>query len=296
MDKKATYMNFPITILKGAFNDISGTVDNIMDYATYKHSLGLDFGSENHRMKEAAHFFNINFGNIDKAMQKGKDIQNSIKKGTPFVSVRLEILWDYYKNPKKEADIAHFCAFCAIKSILGNKEYIKTNKSLVVARMFGLIDIKHETAQEKVFSASGAYRHINFSGGSVGVNQITGAIRSGELKAKKTASGYEIQESDLVKWAVQYADMPEQNNSTEKFMKKYSIRYHIDNVLLELQTNWGLKLYSDHSRGFYLSFTKSLEELAVISIESKSKSKSKILSQERAKAKEAALRKLGFRV
>lgn len=89
--------------------------------------------------------------------------------------------------------------------------------------------------------------------------------------------------------------MPEQNNSTEKFMKKYSIRYHIDNVLLELQTNWGLKLYSDHSRGFYLSFTKSLEELAVISIESKSKSKSKILSQEKAKAKEAALRKLGFR-
>ena len=30
-------MNFPITILQGAFNDIRGTVDSIMDYATYKH-------------------------------------------------------------------------------------------------------------------------------------------------------------------------------------------------------------------------------------------------------------------
>lgn len=93
--------------------------------------------------------------------------------------------------------------------------------------------------------------------------------------AEKSASGYEIKESDLIKWAVKYADMPEPNNSTEQLMQKYSIRYHIDNVLLELQTNWGLKLYSDHSRGFYLSFTKSLEELAVISIEDKAKSKTK---------------------
>lgn len=113
--------------------------------------------------------------------------------------------------------------------------------------------------------------------------------------AEKSASGYEIKESDLIKWAVKYADMPEPNNSTEQLMQKYSIRYHIDNVLLELQTNWGLKLYSDHSRGFYLSFTKSLEELAVISIEDKAKSKTKILSQERAKAKESALRKLGLK-
>lgn len=37
-------MNFPITILQGAFKDIRSTVDSIMDYATYKHSLGLEFG------------------------------------------------------------------------------------------------------------------------------------------------------------------------------------------------------------------------------------------------------------
>lgn len=114
-------MNFPITILKGAFNDIRGTVDSIMDYATYKHSLGLDFGNESQRMKESANFFNIKFGNIERAMQKAKEIHNSLKKGTPFASVRLKMLWDYYDNPKKEADIAYFCAFCAIKSILGDK-------------------------------------------------------------------------------------------------------------------------------------------------------------------------------
>lgn len=288
-------MNFPITILQGAFKDIRKTVDNIMGYATYKHSLGLDFGNESQRMKESAHFFCIKFGNIEMAMQKAKEIHNSVKKCTPFASVRLKMLWDYYDNPKKEADIAYFCAFCAIKSILGNKEYVKTNKSLVIARMFGLADIKGEDAEEKMFSASAAHRYINSRGGCVGVNQITGAIRSGELMAEKSASGYEIQESDLIKWAVKYADMPKPDNSSAQLMQKYSMRYHIDNVLLELQTNWGLKLYSDHSRGFYLSFTKSLEELAVVSIESKSKSKSKLLSQEKAKAKESALIKLGLK-
>ena len=95
-------MNFPITILQEAFKNIRETVDNIMDYATYKHSLGLEFGNENQRMKEAAHFFNIKFGNIERAMQKAKEIHDSVKKGTPFASVRLKMLWDYYDNPKKE--------------------------------------------------------------------------------------------------------------------------------------------------------------------------------------------------
>ena len=295
MDKKAEYMNFPITILQGAFKDIREKVDSIMSYATYKHSLGLEFGNESQRMKEAAKFFSITFGNIERAMQKAKEIHDSVKKGTPFASVRLKMLWDYYNNPKKEADIACFCAFCAIKSMLSDKGYVKTNKSLVIARMFGLVNIKSEEPQNKMFSASAAPRFINSLGGRVGVNQITGAIRSGELMAEKSASGYEIKEADLIKWAVKYADMPEPDNSAEQLMQKYSMRYHIDNVLLELQTNWGLKLYSDHSRGFYLSFTKSLEELAIISIEDKAKSKSKILSQERAKAKESALRKLGLK-
>lgn len=161
--------------------------------------------------------------------------------------------------------------------------------------MFGLIDSKNEETQEKVFSASSAHRYINSRGGCVGVTQITGAIRSGELMAEKSTSGYEIKEANLIKWAVKYADIPEPDNTAEQLMQKYSMRYHIDNVLLELQTNWGLKLYSDHSRGFYLSFTKSLEELAIISIESKSKSKAQLLSQARTKAKESALRKLGLK-
>lgn len=49
-------MNFPITVLKGAFKDIRGTIEKIMYYAIYKHSLMYDFGDEAKNMKASADF------------------------------------------------------------------------------------------------------------------------------------------------------------------------------------------------------------------------------------------------
>jgi hypothetical protein len=295
MNKKLIYMNFPVSFLEGAFENIKETVDNIMDYAVYKHSQNLDFGTELERMKSASSFFNITFGNIENSIAVAKKSMRTKNLKTPNVSINIDILWDYYKNPKNEFDIACFCAFCAIKSIIGNNEYAKTNKSLIIARMFGLSECKEPEQAPETFSAASAAIFICKRGGNIGVNQITGSIRSGELRAEKQSSGYVIQKNDLIKWATEHANLPVYATLTSKLKAKYSTRYHIDNVLLNLQTNWGLKLYSDHSRGFFLSFSKSLEELAILSIEKKVKSKAKLLSEERAKAKAAALKKLGLK-
>jgi hypothetical protein len=43
MDKKAEYMNFPVTILQGAFKDVREAVDNIIDYQMIR-----EFISANH--------------------------------------------------------------------------------------------------------------------------------------------------------------------------------------------------------------------------------------------------------
>lgn len=295
MNKKLIYMNFPVSFLERAFENVKETIDSIMDYAVYKHSQNLDFGTELERVKSASSFFNLTFGSIEGAIKHAKELMRTKNLKTPNVSINIDILWDYYKNPKNEFDIACFCAFCAIKSIIGDKEYTKTNKSLIIARMFGLSECEEDEQIPETFSAASATIFICERGGHVSTNQITGSIRSGELKAEKQASGYIIQKDDLIKWAVEYADLPVYATLTAKLKSKYSTRYHIDNVLVNLQTNWGLRLYSDHSRGFFLSFSKSLEELAVISIEKKTKSKAKLLSEERAKAKVAALKKLGLK-
>ena len=51
--------------------------------------------------------------------------------------------------------------------------------------------------------------------------------------------------------------------------EKYQVRWHMDKVLLELQTNWFLKIFSNHQRGMYISFDISLDELALKSEKSK---------------------------
>ena len=47
-------------------------------------------------------------------------------------------------------------------------------------------------------------------------------------------------------------------------LKPFTSRYQLDKIKQELQLNWGLKYYSMKTRGFYVSFTMSLTELAKI--------------------------------
>jgi hypothetical protein len=54
-------------------------------------------------------------------------------------------------------------------------------------------------------------------------------------------------------------------------LKHYASRYQLDKIKKELQLNWGLKYYAVRTRGFYVSFSMELNELAVIA-ERKNKS------------------------
>ncbi len=44
---------------------------------------------------------------------------------------------------KSEFDVAQLAAYVSIKSILGTKKYVKTNKAHIVSRMFGYSSVKH---------------------------------------------------------------------------------------------------------------------------------------------------------
>jgi hypothetical protein len=59
--------------------------------------------------------------------------------------------------------------------------------------------------------------------------------------------------------------------------EKYKIRWHMDKVMQELQTDWYLKTISNHQRGMYVSFDLSLDELAAKSEMNKQFTKAKKL-------------------
>ncbi|HMT75796.1 MAG TPA: hypothetical protein PKA77_17110 [Chitinophagaceae bacterium] len=44
-------------------------------------------------------------------------------------------------------------------------------------------------------------------------------------------------------------------------LTKYTSRYQLDKIKSELQLNWGLNLYGNHTRGFYVSFVLTYDEL-----------------------------------
>ena len=297
------YINFPISLLKNAFINIKNTVDIIFDYAVYKQSQSLEYGDELAKMKAAADFFKINFGDIKKSISSAKDLQTNrlYDLKTPNVSINIDILWDFYKNKKTEFDIACLCAFCAIKSILGGKEYVKSNKGMVIARMFG--DAKQNAEIEypdefKTLTDAANYIFIKYEY-RTNPGALSNAYRSGTLKGKKNTNNKTapdiIKRDDLDTWYKTNIDKTGViKNPNSALIEKYSKRYHIDTVLQELQLSWNLKLYSDHSRGFYLSFSKSLEDLAVINELAKDKTKRNELIIKKRLAKEAALKKLGL--
>lgn len=208
------YLNFPIHFLQE--KTMTSTISKAMDFAVYAHSLSMEY--EGNAFKSAAGFFNIKFGDLEKAEEEGGRLYN-LYQNTPRVGVNLDILWDYYNNDKSEYQIDCFRAYCATRSIIGDKPYCKSNKALIHARMFG------------------------YSSAKVLPNKL---------------SAHQL---------------------------KYTQRYHIDKVLLDLQHHWYLKLVSQHSRGLYISYDLSLEDLMVHEETGKKKTKDNQLKDAKAIAR-----------
>lgn len=208
---------FPVSLIRDAFTNVQLTVDRIFDYAVFKHTDKLEHGDELEKMKAAAHLFNIRFGHIESALENAKKLGNEFDLKTPQVMIGIDILWDFYKNRKTEFNIACFCAFCAIKSILGAKPFAKTNKRLVVARMFGKSGGNEVVAEYPdtflYLSDVANYLGKRYSG-HVSVGSLSNAIKKGYLRANKPSkNSFLIDRSDLDKW---YADNYSQSKSISR--------------------------------------------------------------------------------
>jgi len=321
------YINFPVSLLRGIFDNKRQTLSDIVRYSVYKHSKNnLDYGTEIEKMKNAADFFNLHFTHGDEpknsenalkdAIEDGKRVENSMKVSSANCSLNLKIFWDFYEKEKSEFEIACFCAFCAIKSVIGNKEYAKSNKSLIISRMFGKSGKKDTTVptapkeySDTLRGYAEASRYLKERHGNTAPSQTTVAcaVKNGKLKSvecyddTRNISFFSIDKSDLDVWFSEWANpvhprqemKPQSVALSASLEEKYSRRRQIDKVLRELQENhWGLKLYSDHSRGFYLSFTKELADLAEANLRAKLQTKDIERAENKRKAKEEALKRL----
>ncbi len=218
MGQDTRFFTFPVELLRGAFTNIAGVCSDAINYAVYSYCNAKDKTPD-----EAFEFFGIS-GNSDAAFTRGEVLYNSFDRPV-LVSVNKDVIFDFYKNPKTDFEIAVFCAFCGLRSIIGRKPFAKTNNGLLLARMFG-----YATAKEfEALRHKPAYYKDYFS--------TTQKVR------------YQL---------------------TEKIIKR------------ELSLSWGLKYYSNHSKGFYVSFSLEFESLVLHAEHSR---KSSLLKQQQEEQK-----------
>lgn len=165
----------------------------------------------------SSHFFNFEKTiNPKQILKIGSEVSSEIKPQEPMVSCKLSHLENFYKEEKDEYDKIQLVAYLAIRSILGGKEYVKTNKSHILSRMMGY-------ASKKM------------------------------IPSKLSDEVFQL-------------------------FDKYTIRYHIDKLIVELQLNWNLLTYSNHNRGIYIALKSeekkmTIEKLALIAEQGKKKLK-----------------------
>jgi hypothetical protein len=76
-------------------------------------------------------------GGHDRTIREGNRLKNLIPKKEPMPMVSIQHLFDYRKHDKSEFEIAQLLAYLTIRSILGVKPYVRTNKALILSRTFG---------------------------------------------------------------------------------------------------------------------------------------------------------------
>lgn len=212
------YFTFPIALLQGAFTDMGAVCNKAVNYAVYVRCEDYQ-----ETPAEAFNFFGIS-GDPENSHKDGEILHDSLDR-PPLVSVHKDIVFDFYKNPKTDFERLVFCAFCAVRSIIGKGQFAKSNNQLLIARMFGFRNFK-------------------------------------ELEATK--------------------HQPLHYQSC--FSTPQKVRYHLNEKIIarELCLHWGLKYYSNRTRGFYVSFIMSFEELV---IEGERRRKSTLIGQKKQQEK-----------
>lgn len=245
------YFTVPIPMLQGLLagqKTIKNVMVNVMDYSIYYHAKHSVYGENGEmggynsmetQLKAASDFLNIQTY-LQRTLSNGKELYEGLQ-NKPYCSIAAQIMWDYYNNPKTDYQLALLCAFCAVRSIIGKAEYRKTNKGLIIARMFGYNDAA-------AFKSSLPEKFSKYRG------RVMFEHYTKEVEARE----------------------------------KYAKRYHMDKLLTDLELSWGLKRYSDHVRGMFISFSLDYKTLAVVNENSKKKHKLNDLKEVKKQAMHAA--------
>ena len=125
------YIQFPLFLMRDFFSDTRQTINKMMcyGYCRFCEKTGLELSQFVAR-------------NSEEVRKIANDVEQLIEKGEPMPMINIKHLLDYIGRDKSEKEKAQLAAYIAIRSIIGKRQYCKTNKLHIIARMFGYASYK----------------------------------------------------------------------------------------------------------------------------------------------------------
>jgi hypothetical protein len=137
------YLLFPIELLQET--DIKKVCRKAIDYGIYRKALDFIVEGETKVMprhiEQSMAYFNLVVNGLEQRVKDGKVLYDTFTNSNPMVSISKETLIQYNNEDKTDFEVLTFRAYCAIRSILGTKPFVKATNEYLMARMYGFRNV-----------------------------------------------------------------------------------------------------------------------------------------------------------
>jgi hypothetical protein len=138
--EKPKYGTVPIMLLRDIHKDQNGTIHKMFDYAIYdrmrKNSPMLEHEDfDEMGIQHSMEYLGLEPNNLFSRLEGGRIVYDTFQ-GAPNASMSIGMLLEFLEV-KTEYELMVFSFYCAIRSMIGTKPYLKATDSYWIARAFG---------------------------------------------------------------------------------------------------------------------------------------------------------------
>lgn len=164
------FFNFPVKMMQGVLlgkTDKNTFLKDVIVYASYWKFLELGKEdvqdkleykeTEKQRMLRVSRFYKFSTPDAEKLIKRGEEIHLMYMNEKIYTGINTKIYWDFREDTEKiypeKSDFEWRCLFAilALKSIIGRKDFVKTNNHLLYARMVGKASTKDQKNPNPLF-------------------------------------------------------------------------------------------------------------------------------------------------
>lgn len=137
------YYNTPCELYRGFFESESSMRDcltNVCDYAIMK-AYEKHQGNNRNLKEIALKYCGVKIGSEASVKKIGtkliREYECAPMYAPAYFSIRVDVFWHFHDKPTTDDDRAALLAYLALRSMIGNREMMRTNTNFLLSRMAG---------------------------------------------------------------------------------------------------------------------------------------------------------------